>query len=158
MSTKLRFCRPMLNSMYRISRGPGSSSPKSRPPPLPFSSSSTRLSHLDDDEERGSDVDVGVGVDAVVVLDWRVVHVLSRANNDAKGLSASDGENANDSSAEHIMTKHTRAAAEAVGELVSMAVMAAMCGCRWENCKINEADERMSGRNVEMRVTARRHR
>ena len=141
MSTKLRFCRPMLNSMYRISRGPGSSSPKSRPPPLPFSSSSTRLSHLDDDEERGSDVDVGVGVDAVVALDWRVVHVLlSRANNDAKGLSASDGENANDSSAD-IMTKHTRAAAEAAGELMSMAVMAAMCGCRWENCKINEADD-----------------
>ena len=142
MSTKLRFCRPMLNSMYRISRGPGSSSPKSRPPPLPFSSSSTRLSHLDDDEERGSDVDVGV--DVVVALDWRVVHVLhvlSRANNDAKGLSASDGENANDSSAD-IMTKHTRAAAEAVGELMSMA---AMCGCRWENGKIAKMK---SGRNA----------
>ena len=39
------------------------------------------------------------------------------------------------------MTKHTRAAAEAAGELMSMAVMAAMCGCRWENCKINEADD-----------------
>ena len=122
MSTKLRFCRPMLNSMYRISRGPGSSSPKSRPPPLPFSSSSTRLSHLDDDEERGSDVDVDVDVDVVVALDWRVVHVLlSRANNDAKGLRASDGEKANDSSAD-IMAKHIRAAAEAVGELMSMAV------------------------------------
>ena len=119
MSTKLRFCRPMLNSMYRISRGPGSSSPNSRPPPPPFSSSSTRLSHLDDDEERGSDVDV----DVVVALDWRVVHVLlSRANNDAKGLRASDGEKANDSSAD-IMTKHIRAAAEAVGELMSMAAM-----------------------------------
>ena len=78
------------------------------------------MSHLDD-EERGSDVDVGV--DVVVALDWRVVHVLlSRANNDAKGLRASDGEKANDSSAD-IMTKHIRAAAEAVGELMSMAAM-----------------------------------
>ena len=73
---------------------------------------------MDDDEERGSDVDV----DVVVALDWRVVHVLlSRANNDAKGLRASDGEKANDSSAD-IMAKHIRAAAEAVGELMSMAV------------------------------------
>ena len=123
MSTKLRFCRPMLNSMYRISRGPGSSSPKSR---LSSSSSSTRLSHLDDEEERESDVDVGVA------LDWRVVHVLlNRANDDAKGLSASGGVKANDSSAD-IMIKHRRAVAEAVGErLMSMAVMAAiMFECR----------------------------
>jgi len=92
---------------------------------------------LDDDEERGSDVDVDV--DVVVALDWRVVHVLlSRANNDAKGLRASDGEKANDSSAD-IMTKHIRAAAEAVGELMSMAVSGGdVCGCRWENCKIND--------------------
>ena len=94
---------------------------------------------MDDDEERGSDVDVGV--DAVVALDWRVVHVLlSRANNDAKGLSASDGENANDSSAEHIMTKHTRAAAEAVGELMSMAVMAAT----WGGGQINMNDKNIN--------------
>ena len=75
---------------------------------------------MDDDEERGSDVDVGV--DVVVALDWRVVHVLlSRANNDSKGLRASDGEKAKDSSAD-IMAKHIRAAAETVGELMSMAV------------------------------------
>lgn len=82
-----------------------------------------------DDEERGSDVDVDVDVD------WRVVqHVLlSRANTDAKGLSAGGGEKANDSSAD-IMTKHIRAAAEAVGELMSMmAVMSvAMCDVAWE--------------------------
>ena len=78
---------------------------------------------MDDEEERGSDVDVGVDV----ALDWRVVHVLLyRANNDAKGLRASDGGKANDSSVD-IMTKHRRATAEAVGELLmSMAVMAVM--------------------------------